>query len=69
MVLNESHNIVFFPSGMGNRNLKYLLDNYLGLDKNQIQKVKNLDTRWVCITRSYPQVMIAEKDIFLVKSL
>jgi hypothetical protein len=69
MILNESHNIVFFPSGMGNRNLKYLLDNYLGLDKKQIETVKNLNTRWCCISRSYPSVIISEKDIYLVKAI
>ena len=69
MILNECNNIVFFPSGMGNRNLKYLLDNYLGLDKKQIETVKSLETRWCCITKSYPSVLISEKDIYIVKAI
>ena len=69
MILNEAHQITFFPSGMGNRSLKYLLDSYLGLDKKQTEKIKNLNSRWVTITRTYPQVLVAEKDAFLVKAL
>jgi len=69
MILNEAHQITMFPSTMGNRNLKYLLDSYLGLDKEQIKKVKSLKTRWVTITRSYPQVVYSQHDAFVVSAL
>jgi Cdc6-like AAA superfamily ATPase len=68
-ILNESHNIVFFPSTLGGRSLKYLLDSYLGLDKKQIEKVKNLKSRWVCICKTFPQVIISEKDALITKSI
>ena len=66
-ILNESHNIVFFPSTLGGRSLKYLLDSYLGLDKKQIEKVKNLDSRWVCVCKTFPQVILSEKNIMITK--
>lgn len=69
MILNEAHQITMFPSTMGNRNLKYLLDAYLGLDKEQIKKVKSLKTRWVTITRSYPQIVYSQHDAFVVSAL
>ena len=68
-ILNESHSITLFPNSLGGRSLKYLLESYMGLDKKQIEKIKNLDSRWVTILKTYPQVVISEKDLKLVKKL
>lgn len=68
-ILNEAHSITIFPNNMGNRSLKYVLDSYLGLDKKQIEKIKNFDSRWVTINRSYPQSLLTEKFITLTKNL
>jgi hypothetical protein len=35
-ILNESHSITFFPKTMGGRMMKYLCENYLGLDRKEI---------------------------------
>lgn len=64
-ILNESHAIVVFPKTAGNRTLKYLLDQYLGLDKHQIKRVKNMNSRWVCICKSYPQAIITMDEVYL----
>jgi formate dehydrogenase assembly factor FdhD len=69
IVLMEAHNIVFFPSSLGARTLTYLLYNYLGLDKKQIETIKKLDSRWVCICKSYPQILITENEIMMVKDI
>jgi nucleoside-triphosphatase THEP1 len=48
-VLNESQIIIFFLSNY-NRNLKYLLENYLGLSRKGIDKLRKMnDSRWTCI--------------------
>lgn len=65
-ILNESHSITFFPSSLGGRSLKYLLDNYLGFDIQQIKKVKKLKSRWVTITKTYPMCVLHEKGAYLV---
>lgn len=65
-ILNESHSITLFPASLGGRALKYLLDNYLGFNKEQIKKVKKLKSRWVTITKSYPMVVLYDKGAFLV---
>lgn len=65
-ILNESHQITFFPKSLGGRSLKYLLDSYLGLDKDQIKKIKSLDSRWVTVTKTYPQVVISEKETYTI---
>ena len=66
LVLYESTSITFFLRGMGEQTLTYLLKEYLGLSKDQIQKIKNLKSRAVTILKMYPQVVLAEKDLFLL---
>ena len=68
-ILNEAHSITFFPHSLGGRSLKYLLESYLGLDKCQIQKVKALKSRWVTVLKSYPQIVISEKEIYTIGEL
>jgi hypothetical protein len=65
-ILNEAHTITFFPHSLGGRSLKYLLEGYLGLDKAQIKKIKGLKSRWVSVLKTYPQVVISEKEAYLV---
>ena len=65
-ILNESHSISFFPKTIGSKKLKYLCDSYLGMNKEEINKVKNLDSRCITVLKSYPKIIIAEKDIFIL---
>jgi len=62
LLLSESHIITTFPKTTGNRSLKYLLDNYLGLDKKQIDKIKKMKSRAVSIIRGYPMTIIGETE-------
>jgi Cdc6-like AAA superfamily ATPase len=64
--LNEAHSITFFPHSLGGRSLKYLLESYLGLDKEQIQKIKSTPSRWVTVIKTYPQVVLTEKEIYTI---
>jgi hypothetical protein len=68
-ILNEANSITFFPETAGGRTLKYLLESYMGLDKNQIKKIKALPSRWITVCKSYPRAIITEKDILLTNSL
>jgi len=65
-ILNESHSITLFPRTAGNKTLKYLLDSYLGLDKHEIQKVKKLKSRAVTILKTFPKVVVSEKNVFIL---
>jgi hypothetical protein len=67
-ILNECHTITFFPAGW-NRALAYLTQNYAGLDTKAMKKVKNMDSRWITIYRHYPQVLISETEIMMLKLL
>jgi len=69
IILAESHQFVLFINGLGNKTLKYLLDNYLGLDKDQIKKIKRTKGRWVAINRStFPMSVVSEKECFVVNN-
>lgn len=65
-ILNEAHSITIFPHSLGGRTLKYLLENYFGLDRHQIKRIKTLPSRWVTIIKSFPMVVISEKDAFVL---
>lgn len=68
-ILNEAHSITFFNQTLGGRTKTYLLNQYLGLSKKQIEAIDNIEGRAITILKSYPMVMIAEKEIQLVKNL
>jgi len=69
LVLNESHIIVAFPQGMTGRALKYLLEAYLGLDKDQLKQIKRLSGRAVCFIKAFPKVVVSDKEVFLLTSI
>ena len=68
LMLNEANSITMFPSGLGGRSLKYLLDQYLGLDKHQIKKLKNLKSRWVSVVKGFPMIVLSEKEAYILNS-
>lgn len=67
-ILNEAHTLVYFPINM-NRQLLYLLENYSSLDKKAINSIRKLNSRWVCIYKQYPQVVITDKKIIMMNVL
>jgi GTPase SAR1 family protein len=67
-ILNESHSITIFPRNMGNRQIKYLLGEYLGFDKNQVKKLKKCEGRWVTVVKSYPMIFFSNTEMFIKDS-
>ena len=67
IILNESHSVTLFPLGLGNRSIKYLLDSYLGLDKEQIKRIRNLKGRSVTIMKTFPMTILTEKEAYIIK--
>lgn len=68
-ILNECKSVTIFPCGLGNKSMKYLLDNYFGLDRNQIKKIKNTESRSVTIVKSFPMVAISSKEAFILNNI
>ena len=67
IILAESHCIVFFPSCAGGKVLNYLADQYLGLNKAQIDKLKKSQSRWVAVFRKYPRAIVTQNEASLLK--
>ena len=65
-ILNEAHSITIFPTGLGGRSLKYLLQDYLGFDKEQIKRIKKLESRWVSILKTFPMMVLSEKEAYVL---
>lgn len=65
-ILNECKSVTIFPSGLGGKAMKYLLDNYFGLDKDQIKKIKKLQSRWVTIQKGYPMCVMSDKECYIL---
>ena len=66
-VLNESKIIVFFMVNY-NRSLKYLLENYIGINKTAIQKLRKdaNKSRWTAYVKGFPSYLIQQKMITTV---
>ena len=63
----ECHGVVIFPQNMSGKSSKYLLDTYLGLDKNQIEKLKHMKSRAITIMKTYPMILVSENEIINLK--
>ena len=66
---SESHSITFFINGMGGKSMKYLLDQYLGFNKQQIEKVKNIKSRWTTVLKTFPQIVMSQRHMSFTKNL
>lgn len=65
-ILNEATGVcIFAKAGSNVQNKKYLY-NYAGLDKEQVNKILNLPSRWVYLKRTPPQMVIFEKGAYLL---
>ena len=64
-ILNESSTYVYFPASAGGK-VKYLLTEYLDIDKKQIKYFKSCNTRWVSIGKKIPMYFITEHEIGLL---
>jgi len=67
MLLLECQGIVVFPQNMTGKSSKYLLDQYLGLDKEQIKKIKQMKSRAITIMKTYPMIIVSENEILNLK--
>lgn len=68
-ILNEAHSVTIFPANCGGRSIKYLLENYFGMTKDEIKKVKRLPSRWVTIVKTYPNVVLYDKGAYILNGV
>jgi GTPase SAR1 family protein len=66
LILTEAHNIVIFPNNMNARSLKYMLESYMGMDKNEIKQIKKLKGRSVTFCKTYPKCIVSDKEVYIM---
>jgi len=66
IIMNELTSMTFFPCDVSHSQLNYTLKTYFGLDKNQIQKIIKLPSRWVTIYRKFPKFVLYESGMYML---
>jgi hypothetical protein len=68
VVLTESHYIVVYPSSGSFQQISYVLKHYMGFGNEDVQRVKNAKSRWVCISKHFPQYVLSENECYLLSA-
>lgn len=63
-VMNELHTMTIFPRSGSTQQITYSLKTYFGLSKKQIDEILQLPSRWVLVSKSYPQFVVFEKGCY-----
>lgn len=64
-VLNEAQTITLFPKS-GCAGMDYVLDKYFGINKKQIKNIRELPSRWVTISKTYPMFVLHKGGAFIL---
>lgn len=65
LILNEANYFVVYPQATSSHALGYLLKTHLGLEKDDIKRLKRLG-RWVLLHKSYPQYLLSAQTCELL---
>jgi hypothetical protein len=65
-ILSACSKIFFYPKSGSGYSIKYLLKQYIGLNKDQINKILELPSRWVCLSKTAPIYVMCEHSIYLL---
>lgn len=64
IILNEVNYITVFCQSGSTHSIRYLLQKYCGLDKEQIERILKLPSRWTTIHKNAPMYIAYEKGIY-----
>lgn len=64
-ILNECTSITVFPKVMSSKTFQYLMSSYFGFDKEQMKRLKSLPSRWVCIMKTYPNIVMYQGGCYV----
>ena len=62
IILNESDQVVLFPKS-NFAAISNLCKRYYGMTKDQLEYIRDVPSRWVCIKRSYPTTIVSENAV------
>lgn len=68
-IMNELNSFTFFPLSTSHHQLKYALKNHFGLTDKQINTIKQINSRWITLIKSYPSVLIAENTVMFLNEI
>jgi energy-coupling factor transporter ATP-binding protein EcfA2 len=63
-VINECHSITYFPQAGSAGQMKRLLQDYIGLDRDTIKRIRKQNTRWATVFKNFPMCILTEKLVF-----
>lgn len=66
-ILNNATSITIFPKSGSAYGIQRALKLYCGMSTKQIENVMKLPSRWVTLYKRYPQYVVYEKGIYIVK--
>jgi len=64
-ILKEAHTVTYFPHSSSGK-IKYLLEEYVGLDRKQISYMKKQRSKACTIFKNYPQCFMLEHEVGLL---
>jgi hypothetical protein len=67
LFLGEAQQFVSFMSGVSEKQIQNLLGGYAGIDTKEIQALRRLPSRWICVRTQFPIVALHEKGVFLLR--
>lgn len=65
-ILNEIQVMTIFPKSGSSQQIRYCLSTYFGLEKQQIDDILKLPSRWVRICRTYPQYVLYSGGAYIL---
>ncbi len=65
-ILNEMQSCTLFPRMLSPHHLLTFLKKYAGLEQKEIQKIRQLPTRWCTINQEWPTYCLYETGCFLL---
>lgn len=66
-IMNEMTSLTVFPRSGAFQQISYAISTYFGIPKKEIQKYRNIDSRWITLFKNYPQFMLSEKECFILQ--
>lgn len=67
LFLGEANHFVVFAHGASQNQLYNLLCRYSGLDKSDVDSLRNLRSRWVCVRTIFPLTVIHENGVYVLR--
>ena len=66
LILSETTHFVVFPQATGKKRLQYLLESYASMDREEIEGLYGIQSRWVCIGNASPPFLVSEYEARIV---